>query len=138
MAKGYDDYYQTPNLFGEPYPELIDFFKSVPHKGKLLDLGCGQGRDALAIAQLGYEVTGVDNSEVGIKQLNEQAKKNGLNITGLVADIYAFEDFGSYDFILLDSMLHFNKKDKEKGSRTGQEYHQKSQSRGNSCGMHPE
>lgn len=54
MTATYDKYYQTENLFGDPYPELIEFFANYPKKGKVLDLGCGQGRDAIAIAQLGY------------------------------------------------------------------------------------
>ena len=71
MTVTYDKYYQTENLFGEPYPELIEFFAEYPYKGKLLDLGCGQGRDAIALARLGYSVTGIDNSKVGIQQMNQ-------------------------------------------------------------------
>ena len=69
MTVSYDKYYQTKNLFGDPYPELIEFFTDHPEKGKVLDLGCGQGRDAIALARLGYSVTGIDNSQVGIDQM---------------------------------------------------------------------
>ena len=41
----YDKHYKAPNYFGEPYPELIQFFKEYEPKGHVLDLGCGQGRD---------------------------------------------------------------------------------------------
>lgn len=112
MATGYDSYYQTENLFGEPYPELIDFYDSFPEKGRLLDLGCGQGRDAIALARLGYEVLGIDFSNVGIEQLNAIAKKENLPLSGIVADIYTFSDFEEFDHILLDSMFHFGKKDR--------------------------
>lgn len=37
MPVTYDKYYQTENLFGEPYPELIEFFAEYPRKGKVLD-----------------------------------------------------------------------------------------------------
>lgn len=30
MTVTYDKYYQTENLFGEPYPELIEFFAEYP------------------------------------------------------------------------------------------------------------
>lgn len=109
MAVAYDKHYRTENLFGEPYPELINFFSNNPTSGKLLDLGCGQGRDAIPLAKLGYEVTGIDNSAVGIRQVERIAKLEELNLTGLVADIHKFQDFRNFDFILLDSMFHFRK-----------------------------
>ena len=30
MAMSYDKYYQTANLFGAPYPELLEFFSKLP------------------------------------------------------------------------------------------------------------
>lgn len=47
MKVEYDNYYQTEDLFGAPYPELIAFYASMEKKGRLLDVGCGQGRDAM-------------------------------------------------------------------------------------------
>ena len=114
MKVAYDKYYLTENLFGEPYPELIDFFAKYPNKGKVLDLGCGQGRDAIAIARLGYSVTGIDNSKVGIEQMNEVSQIENLNLDGQVGDIYSFNQFEAFDIILLDSMFHFAKKDRKK------------------------
>lgn len=117
MKVEYDKYYQTENLFGEPYPELIAFFSAIKNKGKLLDLGCGQGRNAIALAKLGFEVTGIDYSKVGIKQLNEIAKKENLPLKGIVGDIYDYSNFDEFDFLLLDSMFHFRKKEKEKETK---------------------
>lgn len=117
MTVTYDKYYQTENLFGAPYPELIEFFTKYPKKGKLLDLGCGQGRDAIALALLGYDVMGVDNSKVGIDQMNNIGKTKNLTLVGQVADIYDFDQFAAFDIILLDSMFHFAKNDKEKEVR---------------------
>lgn len=114
MSVEYDKYYLTENLFGEPYPELIDFYSSRKNKGSLLDLGCGQGRDAIPLAKMGYDVVGIDYSKVGIDQLNEIAKKENLTLNGFVEDIYAYSKFDKYDFILLDSMFHFTKKDRQK------------------------
>ncbi len=76
MKVEYDKYYQTENLFGKAYPELIDFYAKVEEKGELLDLGCGQGRDSIPLAKLGFSVTGIDYSKVGIKQLSKKKKIN--------------------------------------------------------------
>jgi 2-polyprenyl-3-methyl-5-hydroxy-6-metoxy-1,4-benzoquinol methylase len=114
MTATYDKYYQKENLFGEPYPELIAFFADHPKKGKILDLGCGQGRDAIALARIGYSVTGIDNSKVGIDQMNQTGQDEKLNLIGQVGDIYDFNRFNEFDIVLLDSMFHFVRKDKEK------------------------
>ncbi len=114
MAVTYDKYYQSENLFGKPYPELIAFFAEYLRKGKVLDLGCGQGRDAIALARLGYAVTGIDNSKVGIEQMNLIGQDENLNLVGQVEDIYAFDHFNAFDIVLMDSMFHFAKKDKDK------------------------
>jgi SAM-dependent methyltransferase len=114
MNVEYDKYYQTENLFGEPYPELIKFYSEILVKGKLLDLGCGQGRDSIALAKLGFDVTGIDNSKVGIDQLNRIAKSENLPLIGIVADIYSYSKFDEFDFILLDSMFHFGKRKRNK------------------------
>ena len=116
MAK-YDKYYEEVHHFGEPYPDLVKFFAENSDRGKVLDLGCGQGRDALALAHLGYDVTGVDVSRIGIEQMLKEAKKNNLNVSGIIADIYEYPIDSSFDYILLDSMLHFYKREREKEIR---------------------
>jgi 2-polyprenyl-3-methyl-5-hydroxy-6-metoxy-1,4-benzoquinol methylase len=114
MKTAYDKYYLQENYFGDPYPELIDFFENYPARGNLLDVGCGQGRDAIPLARLGYSVTGIDNSKIGIQQLNDVAQNEKLDLKGSVTDIYTFDQFQHFDFILLDSMFHFLKKDLQK------------------------
>lgn len=114
MKVAYDKYYMTENLFGNPYPELTEFFAKYPKKGKLLDLGCGQGRNAISLARLGFDITGVDNSKVGIEQMNLLANNEKLILSGIVSDIYTHNDYADYDFVLLDSMFHFEKKDERK------------------------
>ncbi len=110
----YDKYYEEEQHFGEPYPELVKFFREIEVRGKVLDLGCGQGRNALAIARLGYDVTGVDISVVGIEQMISEARKENLPVKGIVANFYDYTIDSSFDFILLDSILHFYKREREK------------------------
>ena len=58
--------------------------------GKALDIGMGQGRNSLFLAALGWEVTGFDISEVGVKQAQAEAQKRGLKINAQVGDVDKF------------------------------------------------
>lgn len=102
----YDKHYTKIRYFGKPYEALVAFFEKYPSRGKLVDLGAGQGRDALFLAALGYEVDAVDVSGVGLKQIEAQ----NPHIKTVQADIYDFCVNG-YDFVLMDSMLHFYRRD---------------------------
>ena len=107
----YDKHYQQENLFGRPYPEFVAFMRDWEPKGSVLDAGCGQGRDALFLAELGYDVTGIDASQQGIGQMLAAAKARHLSLNGIVADFYQYDFSQTYDVIVLDSILHFHKKD---------------------------
>ena len=107
----YDKQYQQENLFGRPYPQFVTFMREWEPKGSVLDVGCGQGRDALFLAELGYDVTGIDASQVGISQMLASAEAHNLSLNGIVADFYTYAFLQSYDVIVLDSILHFHKKD---------------------------
>lgn len=110
MTQAYNNYYQQEHLFGEPHKELITFFASQK-KGSVLDVGCGQGRNAIALAKMGFSVAGIDSSSVGVEQMLRNA--TGLNVTGVVADMYALSNVEQYDYVLFDSMFHFAKKDRK-------------------------
>ena len=106
----YDEQYQVEeNLFGKPYPEFVNLVEAMGIRGNALDLGCGQGRDALMLAAHGFRVTGVDESRTGVAQMIERARTQDLDVIGVVGDFYTFEFPEDYDVIVLDSILHFPK-----------------------------
>jgi len=107
----YNKYYLKENYFGKPYPELMEVFTRFDRNKSVLDFGCGQGRDALAIGKLGFSVVGVDLSEVGINQMNEVAKANKLDVKGIVGSYTDYLYTNRHDIILMDSMFHFYKND---------------------------
>jgi SAM-dependent methyltransferase len=108
MAYNYDKLYgETRDALGSPTGIIVDFFESYDHhKARILDVGCGQGRDAVFIARRGHYVIGVDISPNGICDLKAIAKKENLPIDGIVADIATFEPSGKFDVILIDRTLH--------------------------------
>jgi len=71
----YDEYaekYFQINYSTDVIKELLEFFIKNLNGNKILDVGCGPGRDAKFFSNLGYEVIGIDLSE----KLLEIARKN--------------------------------------------------------------
>lgn len=112
----YDKHYKDdPKACGKPFKEIVGFFEHYEKVGaKILDLGCGQGRDSLMLAQMGHSVTGVDLSEVGIKQMMATAKKKKLPVKGVVKDIVSYRSREKFDVVILDSVLHLLLDDEER------------------------
>lgn len=71
----FDDVYQRPAPWdiGGAQPALLTLFDEIPPAGPVLDLGCGSGDLALALAARGLDVTGVDFAERAITIARERA-----------------------------------------------------------------
>ena len=108
MPTDYETLYQQQrHALGRPTNEFVAFFNQYDKpKADVLDIGCGQGRDALFIARLGHHVVGVDISQTGIAQLLEDAHAEGLSIEGVVADLREYEPEGEFDVVVIDRTLH--------------------------------
>lgn len=59
--------------------------------GKALDLAMGEGRNAVFLAQQGFDVTGVDISQVAIAKAERLAAERGTRLQTIVADLGEFE-----------------------------------------------
>ena len=113
MAYDYDKLYgETPDALGLPMPVIVSFFEDLKQLHlRVLDVGCGQGRDALFIARLGHAVVAVDASPNGIRALDEAATASGLRIEAVVADIRSYTPDGLFDVVLIDRTLHMLTRD---------------------------
>lgn len=56
-------------------------------RGRILDIACGDGRNAIYLAQLGYDVFAVDFSEEALKRLNYFAGEEKLSIKTALIDL---------------------------------------------------
>lgn len=59
--------------------------------GSAVDLGMGQGRNAIYLAQQGWQITGVDLSDVAVRQANQRARELGLRLNGIVDSLDHFD-----------------------------------------------
>jgi SAM-dependent methyltransferase len=55
--------------------------------GRALDLGCGEGRNAVWLARQGWTATGVDFSAVGVAKGERLAAEHGVDVEWVVADV---------------------------------------------------
>jgi SAM-dependent methyltransferase len=80
--------------------------------GKALDVGMGQGRNSVFLAAQGWEVTGFDPSDEGIRIARSNAEKAGVKIRAIVARDDEF-DFGSdqWDLIVVTYVRDLNSDD---------------------------
>ena len=63
----WDKRYSRPSfVFGKsPVRFLAENYQYIPFEGTVLDMGMGEGRNAVFLAQKGYRVTGASNSATG-------------------------------------------------------------------------
>ena len=79
---------------------------------KVLDIGCGEGKDAVYMAQRGYSVTAFDLTESGIRKTLRLAAERGVNnIRAYVDDINDFETGMNFDIIYSTGTIQYLKKE---------------------------
>lgn len=74
---------------------------------RLIDLGAGEGRDAVFFAEQGVEVVAVDISPVGLAKADRLAEERGVEITTIVADINELELSGPMDVVFSSGAVQF-------------------------------
>lgn len=85
-------YSETEYVFGtEPNDFLRDEFRKIASGGRVLCLAEGEGRNAVFLAEQGYQVTAMDMSEVGLNKALQLAQDRGVDITVQVADLADYE-----------------------------------------------
>ena len=104
----WEDVYSDPNAsaFGGPSQEIREIASLLQPGSKVLDLGSGEGRNALFLAECGFDVTAVDISEAGIRKLQDAASKKNLDVRTEISDMRHFEFPNPFDLILSHGCLH--------------------------------
>ena len=108
------EYQKNTAACGDPFPEFVTLFESLPVAASVLDLGAGQGRDTLVAARLGHKVLAVDISPTGIAQILDAAKNEDLSVEAVVADLTGFVPIGEFDVVVLDRIVHMFSDTKDK------------------------
>ncbi|MFC7430694.1 MULTISPECIES: class I SAM-dependent methyltransferase [unclassified Agrococcus] len=87
---------------------LLERVGDMPHAGAVLDLGCGSGllATAIALAQPHAAVTATDRSDAAVRSTAATAAANGAVVTTLRDDAAASVPDASVDLVLLNPPFH--------------------------------
>jgi SAM-dependent methyltransferase len=92
----------TPQQW-EQAPSEIDLILSllkIESPCQVLDLCCGPGRHSLELARRGFQVTGIDRTQLYLDEAKNRAKDENLSIELIQADMRKFKRPASFDVVL--------------------------------------
>lgn len=109
----YEEEYKTPEYYWGLEPSrmcyrVLELLPPTKHL-RLLDIGCGEGKDAVFFARNGYDVTALDISDAGLDKTKRLADMIGVPIKVLKADILDFRLDSNYDILFSSGVLHYIK-----------------------------
>ena len=105
--QAWDERYQESDRIwsGNPNVVLVAEVSGLP-PGRALDLGCGEGADAVWLARRGWRVTAADISGVALKRAAEHAAEAGVEVDWQQHDLEKTFPAGTFDLISAQ-FLHF-------------------------------
>ena len=119
IRTNYEKWYDCDGYYWGTEPaDFLDELISLcpPSKDKkVLDIGCGEGKDAVYMAQKGYDVTAFDLTENGIKKTIRFAEEKGVKVNAYVDDINTFETDEQFDIIYSSGTIQYLFEENKKG-----------------------
>ena len=109
----YDEKYSAETYYWGKQPSamcdrVIEIFQpSAEKRLKLLDLGCGEGRNAVYFAKYDFKVFALDKSLQGLRKTEMYAKEVGVQVETIQADIMKYKLEDTYDVIFSTGTLQY-------------------------------
>jgi 2-polyprenyl-3-methyl-5-hydroxy-6-metoxy-1,4-benzoquinol methylase len=94
-------YAADPALWGELPNQFVRARVADAEPGRAVDLGCGNGRNAVWLARRGWHVEAVDISAVGIEQAQQRAERAGVHVAWEVGDALEWQPAEPLDLVLV-------------------------------------
>lgn len=101
------------STFGNPSKEVEEIVPFLEKGAKILDVGCGDGRHSLYLAELGFYVDAFDISKNAIEKIDYLKRLNNLKINTYICDALEFEFKYKYDLIIIHGVLQFIEREKQ-------------------------
>lgn len=111
----WEEAYQNKDIIAflsKPNVTIKEFEELFRKHSRVLDVGCGEGQNAIYLAQQGHCVDAFDLSEHGIAKVNYRCEALGIQLNAFAADLTQYQFEQNYDVIVCFGTLHFvNKTD---------------------------
>ena len=107
----------TPWDIGKPDVNLIQTVTAMAIQPcKALDIGCGTGDNSIWLSQQGFQVTGIDISEIAIQKAIEKASQANVRCTFIMNDFLTNKIAGApFGFVFDRGCFHSLNSDEERG-----------------------
>ena len=100
--------FRAPFIIQNTMPDenLVNFLQQGISIKTAIELGCGEGRNAIYMAKQGVAVTAVDSSSAAIENAKKIATDAGVNVDFRCQDVIKDEIVGKFDFVYDSGLLH--------------------------------
>ena len=88
------------------HARLLELIRQKP-PGRALDIGAGEGADAIRLAKLGFSVDALELSSVAAEKIAQFGRAEGVKINIIITDAMEFDFRSKYDIILCNGVLHY-------------------------------
>jgi tellurite methyltransferase len=104
------EYVRTPRdyIWGiEPSLFARELVALLPARARVLDLGCGEGRDSVFFARGGFAVTGAEVSLAGLRKAERLARAQGVKVRWIHANIARLAVPGPFGLVYSCGAIHY-------------------------------
>jgi 2-polyprenyl-3-methyl-5-hydroxy-6-metoxy-1,4-benzoquinol methylase len=113
VYKNYERYWHRANIDSTrpedfaPHWSILLSALAKRKRGLALDLGAGEGAEAIRLARMGYEVDAVEASAVGAEKIEMFARQAHVHVNVLHEDVRIFQPIQQYDVIICNGLLNY-------------------------------
>ena len=107
-----EEYKKSTFLWGLKPNKYVTFIPKIIKSGKVLDIGAGEGRNAIYLAKRNFDVLALDISKAAIEKLKMLAERENCSVRKVTEDILKFHTNEKFDVVLCIAVLNiFSKED---------------------------
>lgn len=90
--------------------KILTLAASLSSRGRVLDVGAGEGPQSIRLAKMGFQVDAIELSPIGCEKIEKSAASEGVRVNVINGDFLMTEIKEEYDIVLCNGVLHYTDK----------------------------